>query len=84
MFVFILIKKEELKMLFSRLDCVFCAFVYKLTVHASAVANKARGLSGKYQHENKGKDRPTQTLHMASVVASHCRLQIIFMLNFQL
>ena len=41
------------------LDFVFCAFVYKLTVHASAVANKARGLSGKYQHENKGKDRPT-------------------------
>ena len=34
---------------------MFCAFVYKLTVHASAVANKARGLSGKYQHEIKVK-----------------------------
>ena len=61
---------------------MFCAFVYKLTVHARAVVHKGRGLSGKYQHANKGKDRPTETLHVASVVALHCRLQIIFMLNF--
>ena len=38
-----------------------------------------RGLSGNYQHENKGKDRPARTPHVAFVVASHYHLQIIFL-----
>ena len=48
------------------------------------VAHKGRILSGKYQHENKGKDRPTRTPHAASLVASHSRLQIILLLNFSI
>ena len=32
-------------------------------MHARVVKHKGRGLSGNYQHENKGKDRPARTPH---------------------
>ena len=43
--------------------------------------NRSTIFQYKCKFENKGKDRPTRTLRVAFLVASHCRLQIIFLLS---
>ena len=50
-------------------------------MHARVVAHEGRSLSGNYQHENKGKDRPARTPFVAFVVALHYRLHIIFLFS---
>ena len=45
-------------------------------MHAREVAHEGRSLSGNYQPENRGKDRPARTPHVAFVVALHYRLHI--------
>ena len=62
-------------------SCDINRFFDLVSSFARPPKNRSTIFQYKCKFENKGKNRPTQTLRVAFVVASHCRLQIIFLLS---